>query len=60
MTAMMTCLGFLPFSMSLSANVLSSGLKVRAVMTGMKRLRLSLTDAILVIGVRVRPEVPLW
>ena len=60
MTAMMTCLGFLPFSMSLSANVLSSGLKTRAAMAGRKRPRLSLTDPILVMGVRVRPEVPLW
>ena len=59
MMAMMICLGDFPLSRSRSANVLSRGLLVRAVMAGMKSARLSAADPTLVMGVRVRPDVPL-
>ena len=59
MIAMMICLGFLPFALSLSPNSLRRGLKVRAFMAGIKRARRRLAEPTLVIGVDVRPEVPL-
>ena len=59
MIAMMIGFGFLPFSLSLSPKILSSGLFSLAVMAGMKRARLRCADPIFVIGVWVRPEVPL-
>ena len=59
MTAMMTCLGFLPFAMRRSAKVLRRGLKTLAFMAGMKRARRSWAEPTLVMGVLVFPEVPL-
>ena len=46
-------------AMSLSAKVLSSGLKTLAFIAGRKRARLNGAEPIFVIGVRERPEVPL-
>ena len=57
MTAMMICLGGLPMAMSLSAKVLTSGLKTLAFIAGKKRARLDGAEPIFVIGVRERPEV---
>ena len=59
MMAMMICVLFFPFSCSRSPNSLRRGLKTRAFIAGMKRARRRWADPIFVIGVEVRPDVPL-
>ena len=59
MMATMICLGFLPFSLRRSPNVLRSGLKTLAFMAGRNRAYRKLADPTLVIGVVDLPEVPL-
>ena len=59
MIATMICFRFLPFFSRRSPNSFKRGLKTRAFIAGIKSALRKLADPIFVIGVVVRPELPL-